>query len=69
MLGAIKSLRNSLYNHPVAFVSSVMGIASPVLLFVVYPIRREMGYKPTPDAPKTYPVPKRARVPLTGFDD
>ncbi|KAH9249963.1 hypothetical protein BASA81_012270 [Batrachochytrium salamandrivorans] len=68
-MGALQYLKHNLYHHPIAFVSSVLGIAAPVMLFVVYPIRYEMGYRMPKDIPKSFPVPRRARNPPVGFED
>ncbi|KAH8914291.1 hypothetical protein BT69DRAFT_1188155, partial [Atractiella rhizophila] len=55
---------------PTAYWSIVIGCAGPVMLAVVPPVRRNLGYFPPPPVPKTYPLPDRPRDPnLTGYDD
>eukprot|EP00842_Homolaphlyctis_polyrhiza_P006256 jgi/Hompol1/6631/HPOL_001977-RA len=67
MFGAIQYLKHNLYHHPLIFTSSVIAIAGPILLAVVYPIRREMGYKPSLDIPKTYPGNRLFAAQCFGF--
>ncbi|TPX45344.1 hypothetical protein SeMB42_g04042 [Synchytrium endobioticum] len=62
-------LKSKLYNQPVVFVSFAMALSAPVLLFVVYPLRREAGYKRPVDIPRSFPIPNRAREHITGYDD
>ncbi|TPX36227.1 hypothetical protein SmJEL517_g01548 [Synchytrium microbalum] len=62
-------LKTSLYKQPVFFASFVMALTAPVLLFVVYPMRREAGYKLPPDIPRSFPIPARQRESVTGYDD
>ncbi|KAI9004188.1 hypothetical protein HDU85_007758 [Gaertneriomyces sp. JEL0708] len=63
------SLRNNLYHHPTIFASFVLAIGGPLLLATVYPMRRELGYTPPVDAPKSFPMPKGPRTRPTGYDD
>ncbi|KAH9015916.1 hypothetical protein EDB85DRAFT_1875431 [Lactarius pseudohatsudake] len=57
------------HESPVLFYSVVMGLVGPVLAFGVPPIRERMGYRPPEPIPTTYPIPKRPRRPLQGYED
>ncbi|EGF77956.1 hypothetical protein BATDEDRAFT_91230 [Batrachochytrium dendrobatidis JAM81] len=69
MLSGLQYLKHNLYHYPTAFVSTILGIAAPVIIFVVYPIRYEMGYRRPLHIPKSFPVPNRARNFPVGFGD
>ena len=43
------------HEQPVIFYSVVLGIIGPVMVLVVPPIRKSMGYKPSERPPTTYP--------------
>ncbi|KAG8833948.1 hypothetical protein FRC17_009819 [Serendipita sp. 399] len=48
----------------------VIGSAGPVMLAVVPPVRRKLGYTPAEMIPTSYPVPQRERRPVSNeFDD
>ncbi|KAI9334128.1 hypothetical protein BDR26DRAFT_1009825 [Obelidium mucronatum] len=68
-MGVLGYLKYNLHNHPAIFMAYAFGLSSPVLLFGVYPYRREQGYKKPVDAPRTYPIPLRAREAISGYDD
>ncbi|KAG2122775.1 N19M, NADH-ubiquinone oxidoreductase 9.5 kDa subunit [Suillus clintonianus] len=58
------------HEQPVIFYSCVLGLAGPVLALSVPPIRRNwFGYTPAQPIPTTYPVPKRPRKPVQGYED
>ncbi|KAJ3558241.1 hypothetical protein NM688_g1037 [Phlebia brevispora] len=79
-------LQRQAHEQPVIFFSCIIGLAGPVLLVAVPPLRERLGYKAIERPPTTYPrayilfsmtsdeadstsVPKRARVPVTGYED
>ncbi|KAI8585182.1 hypothetical protein BDZ88DRAFT_433765 [Geranomyces variabilis] len=64
-----RTLKYQLYNYPTIFASYVLGITGPVLLLTVYPMRREMGYRPAPNQPRSYPLPDGARTFPDGYED
>ncbi|KAI9208853.1 uncharacterized protein BJ171DRAFT_487501 [Polychytrium aggregatum] len=57
------------YHHPVIVASFALSFAGPLLLGVVYPLRREYGYKRPVDAPRSYKFPDRERAATVGYDD
>lgn len=62
-------LQRQAHESPVLFYSVVLGFVGPVLAFGVPPIREHMGYRPPEPIPTTYPIPKRARRPVQGYED
>lgn len=59
------------HENPAIFWSVAVGLAGPVLLATVPPIRRNyFGYVPPEPIPMSYPLPQRTRNPnLSGYDD
>ncbi|KAF8509877.1 hypothetical protein BU17DRAFT_55867 [Hysterangium stoloniferum] len=66
---AFRYTRELAHDKPVIFWSLCMGLLSPVLLIGVPPIRAKMGYVSPAEVPMSYPVPKRQRRPVTGYED
>ncbi|KAG0149905.1 hypothetical protein CROQUDRAFT_653219 [Cronartium quercuum f. sp. fusiforme G11] len=64
-------LRHQAHENPAIFWSVAIGLAGPVLLAVVPPIRRNyFAYKSPESLPASYPLPNRARDrTLSGYDD
>ncbi|KAF8258599.1 hypothetical protein EI94DRAFT_1621114 [Lactarius quietus] len=62
-------LQRQAHESPVLFYSVVLGFIGPVLAFGVPPIRESMGYRPPEPIPTTYPIPKRPRRPVQGYED
>ncbi|KAI9337610.1 hypothetical protein DFJ73DRAFT_849000 [Zopfochytrium polystomum] len=69
MFKTYRYLKTSFYEYPTFFTAWVLGIAGCGIIGVVFPIRREMGYARPLDVPRTYPMPQRARVEVSGYDD
>ncbi|KAF8135089.1 N19M, NADH-ubiquinone oxidoreductase 9.5 kDa subunit [Boletus edulis] len=58
------------HEQPVIFWSCLLGTAGPVLAFTVPSIRQKyFGYVPAERVPTTYPLPKRPRRPVQGYED
>ncbi|KIJ62830.1 hypothetical protein HYDPIDRAFT_29980 [Hydnomerulius pinastri MD-312] len=58
------------HEQPVIFFACAMGITGPVLALSVPSIRQKyFGYIPAEPVPTTYPVPKRPRRPVQGYED
>ncbi|KAF8554415.1 N19M, NADH-ubiquinone oxidoreductase 9.5 kDa subunit [Imleria badia] len=58
------------HEQPVIFWSCVMGTAGPVLALTVPSIRQKyFGYVPAERVPTTFPLPKRPRRPIQGYED
>ncbi|KAI9102009.1 hypothetical protein DFS34DRAFT_612440 [Phlyctochytrium arcticum] len=68
-VGLLTSLKRRFYNYPTIFVSYILALSCPVMMLTVYPWRRENGYRPPVDAPRTFPIPQRARVIPSGYED
>ncbi|KZP23796.1 hypothetical protein FIBSPDRAFT_857931 [Athelia psychrophila] len=62
-------LQRSAHEKPVIFFSVVLGLVGPALVLAVPPVRRGFGYRPAEAIPTTYPVPKRARRAVVGYED
>ncbi|PCH34627.1 hypothetical protein WOLCODRAFT_78972 [Wolfiporia cocos MD-104 SS10] len=62
-------LQRQAHESPVIFFSCVLGGIGPVLVAVVPSIRWRLGYRPAEPIPISYPVPKRARVEVHGYED
>ncbi|KAI0781658.1 hypothetical protein BC629DRAFT_1289586 [Irpex lacteus] len=62
-------LQRQAHEQPVIYYSIVLGLIGPALVVTVPPIRERFGWKPAERPPTTYPLPKRARVPVSGYDD
>ncbi|EJD05398.1 uncharacterized protein FOMMEDRAFT_79757 [Fomitiporia mediterranea MF3/22] len=62
-------LQRQAHENPVILWSCVFGLAGPVLAVAVPPIRKSLGWKPTPEIPTSYPLPKRPRRPVSGYED
>ncbi|POV95495.1 hypothetical protein PSHT_15631 [Puccinia striiformis] len=59
------------HENPAIFYSVALGVAGPVLLATVPPIRRNyFGYVSPEQIPMSYPLPQQKRNPaLKGYDD
>ncbi|KAF8840179.1 N19M, NADH-ubiquinone oxidoreductase 9.5 kDa subunit [Paxillus ammoniavirescens] len=58
------------HEQPVIFFSCAMGLTGPVLALTVPSIRKKyFGYVPAELVPTTYPLPKRPRGQVTGYED
>jgi hypothetical protein len=53
--GPLRYLKWASYNKPAYFYSIIIGLAGPVFVAVVPPIRRYYGDGPRPKIPMTYP--------------
>ncbi|TDL19621.1 hypothetical protein BD410DRAFT_773832 [Rickenella mellea] len=62
-------LQRQAHESPVIFYSCVLGAIGPVMLVTVPPIRRYYGWRKPEEIPTTYPLPKRARRPVQGYED
>ncbi|KAG7139154.1 NADH-ubiquinone oxidoreductase 9.5 kDa subunit like protein [Verticillium longisporum] len=62
-------LRWASRERPAYFWSIVIGVAGPVQLAIVPPVRKMLGDENAPQIPVTYPVPSGQRKQLTGYDD
>ncbi|KAI0260608.1 hypothetical protein BC834DRAFT_925818 [Gloeopeniophorella convolvens] len=62
-------LQRQAHESPVLFYSVVMGSIGPVFAYAVPPIRESFGYRPAEPIPTTYPIPKRPRRPVQGYED
>ncbi|TFK75252.1 hypothetical protein BDN72DRAFT_955250 [Pluteus cervinus] len=62
-------LQRQAHESPVIFYSCVLGAIGPVLVAAVPPIREKFGYQPGEMVPTSYPLPKRPRKPVQGYDD
>ncbi|KAG4303938.1 hypothetical protein PORY_002682 [Pneumocystis oryctolagi] len=54
---------------PHLFYSFCLGSLGPIIFLIVPPIRKKLGYIPPEPIPKVYPLPKRKREIITGYDD
>ncbi|KAK7050990.1 n19m, NADH-ubiquinone oxidoreductase 9.5 kDa subunit [Paramarasmius palmivorus] len=59
----------SAHEQPAIFYSVILGTLGPLLVVTVPPIRERLGYAPREEIPTSYPLPKRARRQVTGYDD
>ncbi|WAQ89223.1 hypothetical protein PtA15_10A647 [Puccinia triticina] len=68
---ARRYLQHQAHENPAIFWSVAIGVAGPVLLAAVPPIRRNyFGYVTPEPIPMSYPLPQRKRNPdLKGYDD
>ncbi|KAH7930186.1 N19M, NADH-ubiquinone oxidoreductase 9.5 kDa subunit [Leucogyrophana mollusca] len=58
------------HEQPVIFYSCVLGVTGPALALSVPPIRRRyFGYVAAESVPTSYPVPKRSRRAVQGYED
>ncbi|KAF7327813.1 DUF155 domain-containing protein [Mycena kentingensis (nom. inval.)] len=62
-------MKHHAHENPTIFYSCIVGLAGPVMLVTVPPIKEWLGYKPHPPIPMSYPLPNRPRRPVTGYDD
>ncbi|EIW52929.1 uncharacterized protein TRAVEDRAFT_135003 [Trametes versicolor FP-101664 SS1] len=62
-------LQRQAHEQPVIFYSLVIGLIGPVMLVTVPPIRKTLGYRYSDPIPTSYPVPKRERRPVQGYED
>ncbi|KAH9440982.1 hypothetical protein MJO28_016054 [Puccinia striiformis f. sp. tritici] len=64
-------LQHQAHENPTIFYSVALGVAGPVLLATVPPIRRNyFGYVSPEQIPMSYPLPQQKRNPaLKGYDD
>ncbi|KAG8810604.1 hypothetical protein FRC19_004421 [Serendipita sp. 401] len=70
MAALFRTMQRWAHESPVYFYSIVIGATGPVMLAVVPPIRRKLGYIPPEMIPSSYPVPGRGRRPVSNeFDD
>ncbi|KAF9223378.1 N19M, NADH-ubiquinone oxidoreductase 9.5 kDa subunit [Gyrodon lividus] len=58
------------HEQPVIFFSCAMGITGPILALTVPSIRQKyFGHIPAESVPTTYPLPKRSRGAVQGYED
>ncbi|KAJ2372608.1 hypothetical protein IW150_004034 [Coemansia sp. RSA 2607] len=65
----VNAIRKATFEHPFAVWGLALGFTGPLLVLTVPPIRDAMGYQAPNAIPESYPLPKRARRPTTGFED
>ncbi|KAF9910095.1 hypothetical protein BX616_010942 [Lobosporangium transversale] len=65
----LQYLKRSADKNPYIFVSFVIAAIGPALVVGVPPIRKSMGYVSPARIPETYPLPRRARNPPSGYED
>ncbi|ESK94645.1 nadh-ubiquinone oxidoreductase kda subunit [Moniliophthora roreri MCA 2997] len=60
----------SAHEYPAIFYSVVLGCLGPILVVTVPPIRERLGYtRRGEEIPTSYPLARRARRPVQGYDD
>ncbi|KAI9366403.1 hypothetical protein BD770DRAFT_376145 [Pilaira anomala] len=65
-----KALNRFAVEQPTIFWSLIIGSVGPVMVFTVPKVRREyFGFKGYEQLPITYPLPNRARVATSGYED
>ncbi|KAF8307672.1 NADH-ubiquinone oxidoreductase 9.5 kDa subunit [Clavulina sp. PMI_390] len=57
------------HESPVVFWSLFLGGIGPVMVLTVPPIRKSLGYVPPEHFPTSYPLPKRPRQAVSGYED
>ncbi|KAF4571502.1 putative N19M, NADH-ubiquinone oxidoreductase 9.5 kDa subunit [Pleurotus pulmonarius] len=62
-------LQRQAHESPVIFYSCVIGAIGPVMVVTVPPIRERMGWRPAEVVPTSYPLPRRARTSVQGYED
>ncbi|RSH88093.1 uncharacterized protein EHS24_000620 [Apiotrichum porosum] len=62
-------LQRLAHEQPVYFWSFAIGLAGPVMVATVPPIRKSFGWTPAERIPTTFPLPDRARRPTVGYED
>ncbi|KAH9931742.1 hypothetical protein B0H21DRAFT_781037 [Amylocystis lapponica] len=62
-------LQRQAHDSPVIFYSCVLGFMGPVMLITVPPVREKLGWKSAERVPTTYPLPRRPRQPIQGYED
>ncbi|KAL6310263.1 hypothetical protein BKA93DRAFT_888917 [Sparassis latifolia] len=62
-------LQRQAHEAPVIFYSCCIGGLGPLVLITVPPLRERLGWKPAEPIPTTYPLPKRPRRPVQGYED
>ncbi|KAH9895979.1 hypothetical protein C8Q73DRAFT_758481 [Cubamyces lactineus] len=62
-------LQRQAHEQPVIFYSVVIGLIGPLMVVTIPPIRKSLGYKTPEPIPATYPIPKRPRRPVQGYED
>ncbi|KTW26083.1 hypothetical protein T552_02976 [Pneumocystis carinii B80] len=67
--GSIKYIFRTAEEKPHIFYSLLLGSLGPIIFLFVPPIRKKLGYLPPEPIPRTYPLPKRKREVLEGYDD
>ncbi|KAJ1856314.1 n19m, NADH-ubiquinone oxidoreductase 9.5 kDa subunit [Coemansia sp. RSA 720] len=65
----VNAFRKATYEYPFAVWGMALGLTGPLLVLIVPPIRRYMGYVPPYAVPNSYPLPRRARRVTEGFED
>ncbi|KAG5518026.1 hypothetical protein PMAC_003210 [Pneumocystis sp. 'macacae'] len=66
---SIKYAKWAAQERPHLFYSFCLGSLGPIIFLIVPPIRKRLGYVSPEPIPKTYPLPKRKRETLEGYDD
>ncbi|KAI9635525.1 uncharacterized protein MKK02DRAFT_44215 [Dioszegia hungarica] len=69
MASTYRYLQRAAHESPVIFYSLVIGFTGPLMVMTVPPIRKSMGWKPAERVPTTFPLPNRARQPVSGYED
>ncbi|KAF8071949.1 hypothetical protein FPV67DRAFT_909165 [Lyophyllum atratum] len=62
-------LQRQAHENTVLFYSCVIGAIGPVMVVTIPPIRERLGYRPAEPVPTSYPLPKRPRRPIQGYED
>ncbi|EMD35704.1 hypothetical protein CERSUDRAFT_84814 [Gelatoporia subvermispora B] len=64
-----RTLQRQAHESPVIFWSCVLGAVGPAMVLVVPPIRKKLGYRKAEPIPSTYPIPRRPRRAVQGYED
>ncbi|KAI9480188.1 hypothetical protein BX667DRAFT_513981 [Coemansia mojavensis] len=65
----VNLLRKATFSQPFAVWGLGLGFAGPLLVLVVPPIQKSLGYVAPAAVPQSYPLPQRERRPTHGYED
>ncbi|KAL1408427.1 n19m, NADH-ubiquinone oxidoreductase 9.5 kDa subunit [Vanrija albida] len=69
MASVYRYLQRLSHESPVIVWALGLGFLGPALVVTVPPIRKSLGWQPAERIPTTFPLPDRARRPVSGFED